>query len=111
MELQNESQKDMKKAVNKRKNQKYILNLYVSGITPRSTLAIENIRHICREHLEGRYELEVIDIFQQPEEARKEQIIAAPTLIKKIPLPLRKFIGDLSNTERILTGLEIKKKS
>ena len=93
-----------------RDNQKYVLRLYVSGITPRSTRAIENIRKICEENLKGRYELEVIDIFQQPEAARSEQIIAAPTLIKKLPLPLRKFIGDLSNTERILVGLEIKEK-
>jgi circadian clock protein KaiB len=104
------SQKRLEKAAVERQKQKYILRLYVSGITPRSTRAIENIRKICEENLKGRYELEVIDIYQQPEEARKEQIIAAPTLIKELPLPLRKFIGDLSDTERILIGLEIKEK-
>jgi circadian clock protein KaiB len=111
MEANKDSQKALRKAVEKRKNQKYVLSLYVSGFTARSTLAIENIQTICKDHLQGHYELEVIDIFQQPEAARKEQIIAAPTLIKKLPLPLRKFIGDLSNTERILVGLEIKEKN
>jgi circadian clock protein KaiB len=111
MEPKISSQENIQNAVEKREHQKYVLNLYVSGVTPRSTQAIENIQKICKEHLKGRYELEVVDIFQQPDEARKEQIIAAPTLIKKLPLPLRKFIGDLSNTERILVGLELKKKN
>ena len=91
-------------------SRKYVLSLFVSGITPRSTRAIENIRKICEGYLNGRYTLEVVDIFQQPESARTEQIIAAPTLIKKLPLPLRKFIGDLSDTEHILVGLEIKER-
>ncbi|OGN91040.1 MAG: hypothetical protein A2158_07200 [Chloroflexi bacterium RBG_13_46_14] len=100
--------KALEKAVVDRRNQKYILRLYVSGLTIRSTRAIENLRKICEENLKGRYDLEIIDIFQQTEAARSEQIIAAPTLIKKLPLPLRRFIGDLSDTERILVGLEIK---
>jgi circadian clock protein KaiB len=104
-------QKELEKGAKEMDSRKYTLRLYVSGITPRSTLAIENIRKICQQYLEGRYDLEVVDIFQQPEEAKKEQIIAAPTLIKKLPLPLRKFIGDLSDTERILVGLEIKEKN
>ncbi len=87
--------------------EKYILHLYVTGMTPRSLQAVRNIKKICEENLKGRYELEVIDIYQQPELARKEQIIAAPTLIKKLPLPLHKFIGDMSDKERILVGLEI----
>jgi circadian clock protein KaiB len=111
IDLEKDAQKALKKAAAGRENQKYVLRLYVSGITPRSTRAIENIRKICEENLKGRYELEVIDVYQQPELARSEQIIAAPTLIKKLPLPLRKFIGDLSNTERLLVGLEIKEKS
>lgn len=85
----------------------YILRLYVTGMTPKSINAIENIRKICEANLKGRYELEVIDIYQQPEFAKKEEIIAAPTLIKKLPLPLRKFIGDMSNKEKILIGLDL----
>jgi circadian clock protein KaiB len=105
-----DTQKALEQAAAARDKQKYVLRLYVSGLTPRSTRAIANIRKICEENLKGRYELEIIDIFQQPEAARSSQIIAAPTLIKKLPLPLRKFIGDLSDTERILVGLEIKEK-
>ncbi len=88
----------------------YILRLYVTGTTPNSQRAIENVRKICEEYLQGRYELEIVDIYQQPELAREGQIIAAPTLIKKLPLPLRKFIGDMSKTEKILLGLELKAK-
>lgn len=85
----------------------YVLRLYVTGMTPKSVRAIENIRKICEENLQGRYELEVIDIYQKPEYAKKEEIIAAPTLIKKLPLPLRRFIGDMSNKEKILIGLDL----
>ena len=80
-------------------------------MTPKSIKAIENIRKICEENLQGRYELEVIDIYQQPAIAKKEEIIAAPTLIKKLPLPLRKFIGDMSNEEKILIGLDLVSKN
>jgi circadian clock protein KaiB len=86
----------------------YILRLFVTGPTPHSTRAISNIRRICEDHLEGRYDLEVIDISQHPALAEGEQIIAAPTLIKKLPLPLRRFIGDMSQTERILLGLDLR---
>lgn len=89
-------------------DEKYVLKLYVTGMTPRSAKAVMNIRRILDEHLQGRYELEIIDIFQQPQLAQGEQIIAAPTLIKKLPLPIRKFIGDMSETERILVGLDLK---
>lgn len=85
----------------------YILKLFVSGMTSSSLKAIQNIREICQKHLEGRYELEVIDIYQQPELGKREQIIAAPTLIKKLPVPLRQFIGDLSDTDKILVGLNL----
>ncbi len=88
--------------------EKYVLRLYITGVTPRSTLAIQNIRTICEEHLKGRYELEVIDIYQQPTLAAGEQIIAAPTLIKVLPEPLRRFIGDLSRAEKILFGLDLR---
>jgi circadian clock protein KaiB len=89
---------------------KYILRLYVAGINPRSAVAIRSVTAICEEHLKDRYELEIIDIYQQPTLAKGEQIIAAPTLIKKLPLPLRKFIGDMANQERILVGLDLRPK-
>ncbi len=88
----------------------YILRLYVTGATPRSTQAIQNIRRICEEHLQGRYQLEVVDVFQRPVLAKGEQIIAAPTLIRLLPLPLRRFIGDMSNTDKILLGLDLQAK-
>ena len=91
--------------------EQYVLRLYVTGMTPRSIRAVENVRAICEEHLQGRYDLEVIDIYQQPTLAEGEQIIAAPTLIKKLPLPLRKVIGDMSSTERVLIGLDLRAKS
>jgi circadian clock protein KaiB len=85
----------------------YVLRLYVTGMTPRAGRAIENVRAICDEHLEGRYDLEVIDVYQQPVLARDNQIIAAPTLIKEAPLPLRRIIGDMSNRDRVLAGLDL----
>jgi circadian clock protein KaiB len=88
----------------------YVLRLFVSGMTPNSLKAIENVKKICAEHLEGRYQLEIIDIYQQPIFAKEGQIVAAPTLIKELPPPLRKFIGDMSQTERILLGLDVRKK-
>jgi len=88
----------------------YILTLYITGTTPRSIRAIENIRQICETYLKGRYELAVIDIYQQPALAKGQQIIAAPTLLKKLPLPLRRIIGDLSDTDRVLYGLDLKPK-
>jgi circadian clock protein KaiB len=88
----------------------YVLRLFVSGMTPNSRLAIENIQKICQEHLEGRYQLEIIDIYQQPIFAEEGQIVAAPTLVKTLPPPLRKFIGDMSQTERILMGLDVRTK-
>lgn len=90
------------------KSETYLLRLYVTGSTPQSVRAIENIKKICEEHLKGRYELEVIDLYQKPGLANGEQIIAAPTLIKKLPQPLRRIIGDMSNTERVLVGLDLK---
>jgi circadian clock protein KaiB len=88
-------------------NERYILKLYVAGMTLRSTRAVENVRAFCEKHLEGRYDLQVIDVYQQPALARTEQLIAAPTLIKKLPMPLRRLIGDMSNEERILVGLDL----
>jgi circadian clock protein KaiB len=86
----------------------YVLRLYVTGTTPHSVRAIANVRNLCEQHLEGRYKLEVVDLSQQPGLATDEQIIAAPTLIKQLPLPLRRFIGDMSHTGRILLGLDLR---
>ncbi len=88
--------------------EKYILRLYVTGMTSRSSQAIENIRKICEEYLTGRYDLEIIDIYQHPSLAKGEQILAAPTLIKRLPAPLRRLVGDLSNKERVLLGLDLR---
>jgi circadian clock protein KaiB len=90
--------------------QRYILRLYVTGMTSRSTEAFESIKAICDEYLQGRYELEVIDIYKRPWLARDEQIIAVPTLVKKLPSPLRKLIGNLSDKERVLLGLDLRRK-
>ena len=87
----------------------YILRLYVSGSTPRSLRAISNLRRLCDEYLPGAYDLQVIDIYKNPDAARDAQIIAAPTLIKRLPAPLRRFVGDLSNTQKLLIGLDIRK--
>ena len=87
---------------------RYVLRLYVAGVTPRSVHAIENVKTVCETHLQGQYELQVIDIYQQPALAKGDQIIAVPTLIKKLPAPLRMLIGDLSDVERVLVGLDLR---
>lgn len=91
--------------------ERYVLRLYVTGMTPRSTEAIAVIKALCEERLEGRYDLEVIDIYQHPALAKDEQIIAVPTLVKKLPAPLRKLIGNLSDKERVLLGLDLRLQS
>ncbi|RPD48429.1 circadian clock protein KaiB [Hymenobacter sediminis] len=83
----------------------YVLHLYITGATPNSTRAVQNIKAICEQHLKSRYELLIIDIYQQPELAKQDQIIAAPTLIKKHPLPARRLIGDLSEHNKVLLAL------
>ena len=88
--------------------EKCLLRLYVAGTTPQSTRAILNMQQICEEYLEGTYQLEVIDIYQRPQLAKDEQIIAVPTLVKKLPLPLRRVIGDFSDSERVLVGLDLR---
>lgn len=97
-------------ALSEKDSKNYVLRLYVTGMTPRSIRAIENIRTVCEEYLQGRYELEIVDIYQHPTLAQGEQIIAAPTLIKKLPVPLRRIVGDLSDTERVLLGLDLRSK-
>jgi circadian clock protein KaiB len=89
------------------RQERYVLRLFVSGMTASSLRAIQNIKRICREHLAGRVDLEVIDVYQQPGLGKSEQIVAAPTLIKKLPLPLRRFIGDLSDRDKVLLGLNV----
>jgi circadian clock protein KaiB len=86
---------------------RYILKLYITGLTSRSARALENLQAICEKHLAGRYELQVIDVYQQPGLARSDQIVAIPTLIKRLPLTLRRLIGDMSDEERVLVGLDI----
>jgi circadian clock protein KaiB len=88
-------------------SERYILRLYVAGMTSRSMRAVENVRTFCEKYLEGRYDLQVVDVYQQPTLAKSEQLIAAPTLIKKLPLPLRRLIGDMSNEDKILVGLDL----
>jgi circadian clock protein KaiB len=85
----------------------YVLRLFVTGTTPRSARAIANLRRLCEERLKGEYDLEVVDIYQHPEAAKEHQIIAAPTLVKMLPLPLRKIIGDLADEEKVLAGLDL----
>jgi circadian clock protein KaiB len=88
--------------------EKYHLRLFVTGQTPRSVKSVENLKRLCERYLRGRYELEVIDIYQQPALASENQIIAAPTLIKNLPLPLRRLVGDFSNQDRVLLGLDLR---
>ena len=98
----------MKQAASHSRQAKYVLRLYISGSTSKSALAVENIKRVCEQHLKNRYDLEVIDIYQQPNLARGEQIVAVPTLIKRLPPPLRRLIGDMSNLEKVLFGLDLK---
>ncbi len=98
---------EFEKAIAAPDTNRYVLRLYVTGLTPRSLAAIESTKRTCEEFLSGRYELEVVDLKQHPALAEGEQIIAAPTLVKKLPLPLRRLVGDLSDQERVLLGLDL----
>jgi circadian clock protein KaiB len=89
---------------------RYVLRLYVTGTTPKSARAITNLRQICEDRLKGRYELEVIDIYQHPSLLEGEQVVAAPTLVRKLPAPLRRLVGDMSNADKVLLGLDIRPK-
>jgi circadian clock protein KaiB len=99
----------LEKALREPERQRYVLRLYVTGVTRASAQAVERVRTICEEHLHGRYELEVIDIYQLPALAKGEQIVATPTLIRVLPAPLRRFIGNLSS-ERIVFGLDLRER-
>lgn len=90
-----------------RPTERYVLRLYVTGATARSLRAIANIKAICEQYLKGRYDLEVVDIYRQPALLRRDQIVAVPTLIKELPVPLRLLVGDLSRTEQVLQGLDL----
>jgi len=94
-----------------RRDESYVLRLFITGMTARSTEAYTTIKALCEKHLHGRYDLEVIDIYQQPSLARDEQIIAAPTLVKKLPAPLRRLVGNLSQEDRVLVGLDLPRPS
>jgi circadian clock protein KaiB len=85
----------------------YVLRLYIAGTTLRSMRAVEHVRGLCEAHLAGHYDLKVVDVYQQPELAVREQLFAAPTLVKRLPLPLRRLVGDMSNHERVLAGLDL----
>jgi circadian clock protein KaiB len=96
-----------KKKAKARPQRMYALRLYITGQTPLSETSLRNLNEVCTEHLAGHFELEVIDIYQQPQLARDAQILAAPTLIKRLPLPFRRLVGDLSNRKQVLLGLDI----
>jgi circadian clock protein KaiB len=95
----------------KAKSDKWILRLYVAGQTPNAVTAFTNLKLICEEQLKGKYHIEVIDLLKKPQLARDDQILAVPTLVRKLPLPVRNIIGDLSNTERVLVGLDLREQS
>ena len=99
---------EMKQAVSRSRQAKYVLRLYISGSTSKSALAVENIKRVCEQHLKNRYDLEVIDIYQQAHLARDEQIVAVPTLIKRLPLPLQRLVGDMSDLNKVLFGLDLR---
>ena len=103
-----DSAAEFERRLKKTGKEKYVLRLYVAGMTTKSKRAIQSVKQICDEHLKDRCDLEVIDVFRHPVLAKGEQIIATPTLLKKLPFPLRKFIGDMSDTERILVGLDLR---
>ncbi len=100
----------LRRASRKQSRARYVLTLYVAGVTRRSSSAVRSVTDICEQYLKGRYELEIIDIYQQPDFAKTEQIVVAPTLIKRLPTPLRRLIGDMANKERVLVGLDLRKK-
>jgi circadian clock protein KaiB len=104
----NKPPKRINRAGSQAREAAYILRLYVSRSTLKSELAVRNIKRVCEERLEGRYDLEVIDIHQHPNLARDEQIVAVPTLIKRLPLPLQRLVGDMSNLDKVLLGLDLR---
>lgn len=106
MTEQKDTTQEFEEALKRLSQEKYVLRLFVAGMNPKSVQAIENIKRICETYLPGRYELVVIDVYQQPILAKEGQIVAAPTLIKELPPPLRKLVGSMSDTERVLVGMD-----
>ncbi len=104
------SKEQFEQAIKKIKPKKYVLHLYVVGLSPRSQKAIDNIKKICDGHLKGRYQLRIQDIYKNPIFAKNGQILGVPTLIKELPLPLRKFVGDMSDAEKLIVGLDLRKR-
>lgn len=107
MDEQKDTTQEFEEALKRLSQDKYVLRLFVAGMSPKSLQAIENIKHICETYLAGRYQLEVIDVYQQPILAKDGQIVAAPTLVKELPPPLRKLVGSMSDTERVLVGMDL----
>ena len=99
---------DSSKGADSKTGEKWRLRLYVAGQTPKSVAAFANLKRVCEEHLQGRYEIEVIDLLRNPQLAAGDQIVAIPTLVRKLPQPLRKIVGDLRDTERLLVGLQLR---
>lgn len=99
---------EKKHSQNEPDNEKWELRLYVAGQTPKSIRAFANLKKFCEEHVAGKYSIEIIDLLKNPKLARGDQIVAIPTLVRKVPQPIRKIIGDLSNTERVIVGLDIR---
>jgi circadian clock protein KaiB len=95
--------------LNSKNHEEYVLRLYLAGMSPRSIEAFASVKNICEKYLPGRYDLEVIDIYQNPAVAKDDEIIASPTLVKRMPFPLRRLIGDLAREDRVLAGLDLKK--
>jgi len=96
------------RATKQRTTQKYVLRLYVAGICTRSEQAIRSVKEVCEQHLKDRYELEIVDIYQHRESLKDAQVVAAPTLIKQLPLPLRRLIGDMTNKQKLIVGLDLR---
>jgi circadian clock protein KaiB len=107
MDEQKDATREFEDALTRLSQEKYVLRLFVAGMNPKSIQAIENIKRICETYLAGRYQLEVIDVYQQPILAKDGQIIAAPTLVKELPPPLRKLVGSMSDIERVLVGMDL----
>jgi circadian clock protein KaiB len=110
-DIESDATQALIRAAAQQKHVRYVLKLYVAGVTPRSAAAIKSVTATCEEHLNGRYELEIIDIYQHPTLAKGEQILAVPTLIKQLPLPLKKIIGDMAKADRVLVGLDLRPKA
>jgi circadian clock protein KaiB len=107
MNDQKDATREFEEALKRLSQEMYVLRLFVAGMSPKSIQAIENIKRICETYLAGRYQLEVIDVYQQPILAKDGQIVAAPTLVKELPPPLRKLVGSMSDTERVLVGMDL----